>query len=84
MDNFLHTLTVENQKCVRATGVKEVTFFNDREIRLRLASGTTLKIMGENLKITGFDDKNLTFNAVGKVVATSYKTTENILKKVLK
>ena len=84
MDNCLHILTVENQKSVRATGVKEVTFFNDREIRLKLCCGATLKILGEGLKITGFDDKNGTFNALGKVFGTSYKTTENILKKVLK
>lgn len=84
MENCLHILTIENQKGVRATGVKEVTFFNDREIRLRLINGATLKIVGEELKITGFDDKNGTFNALGKVLGSTYKSTENILKKVLK
>ena len=84
MENNMHVLTIENKKSVRATGIKEVRAFTDREIRLRLISGADLKITGDGLKITGFDDKNGTFNAVGNVSGTSYKTTENILKKVLK
>ena len=84
MENSIHTLTIENQKGVRATGVREVTAFSEREIRLKLTSGSNLKINGDGLKITAFDDRNGNFTAVGKVYGANYKTSENILKKVFK
>ena len=84
MDNCLHTLIVENQKLIKGSGVKEVLAFSDREIRLKLTSGGNLKINGEGLKITAFDDKTGNFVAVGKVFGAQYKNNEHLLKKVFK
>ena len=83
MENFNHTLTIENMQKIKVLDALEVEGFSSREIRLKLKDKTQLVIGGENLKITCFDDKNGSFMAVGKIVSTRYKQgVSNAFKKV--
>ncbi len=75
--NCPHVLTVENRKGVFATGVIEVIFFNDREIRLNIAD-CKLVISGENLKISGFNKQSGEFKATGTVFGTKYINSTNL------
>ena len=73
MENFKHSLTVENKSKVLVTDALEVISFSDKEIKLSLKDGGVLTVYGENLKITCFDDANGNFTAVGVISATKYK-----------
>lgn len=82
MEN-LHHLTIENKRKLTVTDAKEVMSFSDKEIKLGLKDGGVLSVLGENLKITCFDDKNGTFCAVGKIFSTRYKEkAQTFIKKV--
>ena len=79
MENFIHNLVVENKRKVIVSGVKEVTAFSDRELKLKLKDGSGLIVAGSELKITNFDDKS------GNFLATRYgRGFDGFIKKALK
>lgn len=85
MDNSIHSLVVENKKKLSVTLAKEVTSFSDKEIKIKLRSGSVLLVVGDGLKITAFDESSGNFIAVGNIQGTRYKDAgENLLKKVFK
>ena len=80
-----HTLLVDNKKKIVVTDAKEVVAFSDRGIRLGLKDGSILTALGDNLKITAFDDKTGEFTAHGNVVSVKYGGSgKNLIKKVFK
>ena len=79
----LHVLTIESKRKVSITEAKEVVSFSDREIKLKLKDGSFLTIVGEDLKITAFDDVSGNFTATGVINGSKYKqAVGNLIKKV--
>ena len=66
-----HSLTVEYGQGLVATGVVDVVAFSEREIRLAL-SVSRLLIVGEKLKITGFNKSNGELRVNGVVGSIKY------------
>lgn len=85
MENFVHSLVIENKSRINLTSVLEVLAFSDKEIKLKLKDNTILIVLGTLLKITCFDNKNGNFVAQGVIDSIKYKPKEeNVLKKVFK
>ena len=85
MDNSIHSLVVENKKKLSVTLAKEVMSFSEKEIKIKLRSGSVLLVVGDGLKITAFDELSGNFTAIGNIQGTRYKDAgENLLKKVFK
>ncbi len=85
MENLIQNLVIENKSKISVNSVLEVLAFSDKEIRLKLKDNTQLYILGLNLKINCFDNKNLSFLASGSIEGVRYKgAQENLLKKVFK
>ncbi len=85
MENFSHNVTIENRARIGITGVLEVNCFSDREISLKLKDNKRVIIIGTNLKIISFDNKNGNFSAQGVILELKYKgVQENFMKKVFK
>ncbi len=84
MENVSQNIVIENKSKISVTLVSEVLAFSDREIRLKLKDNTILVIVGSNLKINCFDNKNLTFLAVGSIEQVRSRGGENLMKRVFK
>lgn len=80
----MHAVVIDDKKTITVTAVKEVTAFTEKEIRLKLLSGSVLTVTGQNLKITGFSENGGKFNAAGDVDGVKYRGGENLLKRVFK
>ena len=70
--NKVHTLTIDQKKRMRATGVESVAAFSSTRITLNLSDGIRLFIAGNGLKITVFSKESGDFEAVGEMVSASY------------
>ena len=85
MENICHNVTVESRARITITGVLEVLSFSDKEIVLKLKDNKRIVVVGSNLKIVCFDNKNGNFTAQGLVDEFKYKgVQEGVLKKVFK
>lgn len=73
MQEFSHSLTIEQRKNLTASGVESVKAFSETRIELELSgSKTRLSITGTGLKISGFSKSNGTFSATGTVESVRY------------
>lgn len=75
-ENF-HSLTIERQKSLSATGVESVSAFSETQIVLVLTGGNggageKLYVTGTALKITGFSKTSGTFTATGNITGARY------------
>ena len=70
--NKKHTIQIVYVQGFFATAVSEVIAFNEREIRLRLATGEKVCVCGENLKINVFNKQQGELRVVGAVSAVKY------------
>ena len=70
--NKVHSLTVDQRKRMRATGVESVVAFSATRITLNLSDGIRLYIAGNGLKITAFSKESGDFEAVGELLSASY------------
>ncbi len=85
MENNNHKIIIENRSEILITSVLEVLSFTDKEIKIKLFNGTIIKILGENLKIIGFDNQSGNFKMKGIISLLSYKgKEESFFKRVLK
>ncbi len=85
MENYKHTLTIENKSKVELTEVLEVLAFSDKEIKLKLKDGNLIVIEGSDLKILAFDNSGGDFSMQGKVISVKYRDkTQSVIKKVFK
>jgi hypothetical protein len=85
MENNSHKIIIENRSEVIITSVLEVLSFSDKELKIKLVNSTVIKILGENLKIIGFDNQSGNFKAKGLIFSISYKgKEESFFKRVLK
>ena len=70
--NIKHTVFIEYGQGLIATAVGEVLYFNEREIKLKLLSGERLLVMGEKLKINGFDKNCGELKLLGAIISVRY------------
>ncbi len=85
MENYKHTLTIENKSKVYLTDVIEVLAFSDKEIKLKLKDGNLVLIEGNGLKILAFDNNGGDFSMQGKIINIKYRDkSQSIMKKVFK
>ncbi len=85
MENFKHSLTIENKNKVLITEVIEVLAFSDKEIKLKLKDSSVVTIEGENLKILSFDNVGGDFTMQGKINLLKYREkNESLVKRVFK
>ena len=70
--NTKHTMQIEYGQGFFATAVSEVISFNEREIRLRLATGEKVCVCGENLKINAFNKQVGDLRVVGAIFVVKY------------
>ena len=85
MENYLHAINIESKTKINVTGVVEVCEFTEKEIKLKIKDNSHLLILGDNLKIKCFDDKNGNFTAIGVIDLVRYKGgSESVIKKVFK
>ena len=68
----IHTLTIDQKKTVKATGVESVVAFSSSKICLNLLDGGRLYISGNNLKITAFSKDSGEFESVGSITSAAY------------
>ena len=81
----MHQLSLEEQKKLCLTDVKEVAYFTEKEIRVLLNNGIKLDIAGENLKINTFNNQSGAFSLVGKVKTIKYLAGgDSIVKRLFK
>ena len=78
--NKKHTMQIEYGQGFLATAVGEVVAFNERGIRLRLATGEKVCVCGENLKINAFNKQLGDLRVAGaiSVVKYSYSAKQKI------
>ena len=85
MESNNHKIIIENRSEILITSVLEVLSFSDKELKIKLVNSTIIKIIGENLKIIGFDNQSGNFKAKGLMVSINYKgKEESFFKRVLK
>lgn len=85
MENLCQNVIIENRTRISITGVIEVNAFSDREITLTLKDNKRIVVIGTNLKIVNFDNKNGNFSAQGVVDELKYKgAQEKLIKRVFK
>ena len=85
MENNNHKIIIENRNEVLISSVLEVLSFSEKEIKIKLFNNTVIKIIGENLKIIGFDNQSGNFKMKGLIINLAYKgKEESFFKKVLK
>lgn len=85
MENYKHTLTIENKSKVYLTDVIEVLSFSDKEIKLKLKDGNLVLIEGNDLKILAFDNTGGDFSMQGRIINIKYRDkSQSIMKKVFK
>ena len=85
MENNIHTINIESKTKINVTSVVDVCEFTEKEIKLKIKDNTFLFIVGDNLKIKCFDDKNGIFTAIGLIELVKYKGgNEGVIKKVFK
>lgn len=81
----MHALSLEEQKKLVITDVKEVAYFTEKEIRVLLMNGGKVDILGEELKISAFNNQSGAFAALGKVRAIKYLgKQESFVKRLFK
>ena len=80
--NTRHTLFLEHEQGRVATSVGEVLAFNEREIRLKLVSNAKLVVIGDKLKINGFDKGSGELRLSGVVCAVKYSSNYSKVKKL--
>ncbi|MBR2341097.1 MAG: hypothetical protein IKA72_01640 [Clostridia bacterium] len=68
----IHTLTIDQKKTVKATGIESVVAFSSSRIALNLSDGGRLCVNGTDLKITAFSKDLGDFEAVGTVTGATY------------
>ena len=68
----IHTLTIDQKKTAKATGVESVVAFSSSRIALNLSDGGRLYVSGNDLKITAFSKDSGEFESVGVVTGVSY------------
>ncbi len=68
----VHTLTIDQKKTVKATGIESVVAFSSSRISLNLSDGGRLYISGNDLKITAFSKDSGEFESVGVITGATY------------
>ena len=85
MENNNHIVTIDNKKRIQITAVSEVLAFTDKEVKLKLNDKTIMFILGNGLKIGGFDNSSGNALILGEITLVKYKgKEENLIKKVFK
>ncbi len=74
-----HSLSIEQRKSVKVTGVTAVNAFSSTQISIELQS-TKLIINGSDLKISDFSKENGTFSASGEISGVRYSCGSSRLK----
>ncbi len=73
MQETIHSLDIQQQKNITATGIESVASFSETQIVLTLSGNNTrLYITGSGMKITGFSKTSGTFTATGNVGGVRY------------
>lgn len=81
----MHTLTLEEQKKLAITEVKEVAYFTEKEIRILLFNGSKMDISGEELKISSFNNQSGAFSLCGRIKTVKYLAKqESFVKRLFK
>lgn len=70
--NKNHSVKIESGQGFFATAIAEVLSFNEKEIRLAIFGGGRLIVLGENLKISGFNNQLGELKVSGKVLSLKY------------
>jgi hypothetical protein len=84
-NNKNHSLQIDYGQGLMATAVLEVTSFNEREIKLSLASGQRLAVNGEKLKIVGFNRQCGELKLSGVIIGVRYfNSASSQFKKIFK
>ena len=69
----IHSLDIQQQNSITATGIESVASFSETQIVLTLSGNNTrLYITGSGMKITGFSKTSGTFTATGNVGGVRY------------
>jgi hypothetical protein len=68
----IHTLSINQKKMAKATGVESVIAFSSTRISLNLSDGGRLYISGNDLKITAFSKDSGEFETVGAITGVAY------------
>ena len=70
-----HIVDIDNRKSFSASGISDVLSFNEREVRMTLAGGGKLIILGDNLKIDGFSKQSREVRISGLLRSLRYGET---------
>jgi hypothetical protein len=70
--NKNHSLKIEYGQGLTANTVSDVLFFNDREIRVLLEGKSKICIIGEKLKINGFNKQSGELKVGGMIINVKY------------
>ncbi len=74
MEKTVPNFTIEYKKSLAASGIADVTSFNDREIRLNLTEGGKAIITGEAMKIVCFEKRTGEFRLAGVVSGVKFSS----------
>ncbi len=85
MENNIQKVVIENKSEININNVLEVLSFTEKEIRVKLTNSTVIRILGNNLKIIGFDNQSGNFKSKGDILQVIYKgKEESLIKRVFK
>ena len=70
--NNKHTMQIEYGQGFLATFVGDVLSFNEKQIIMRLRIGDKVQVLGDNLKINGFNKQLGELRVVGNVQTVKY------------
>lgn len=77
-------LTLENKTKLSMGGAAEVGSFNEREITLRMKSGESFIVKGEELKIISFSKETGDVKLEGKISEMKFRRKRDIIKGLFK
>ena len=85
MENNVQKVVIENKSEIHISNVLEVLSFTEKEIRVKLSNLTVIRILGNNLKIIGFDNQSGNFKSKGDILQVNFKgKEEGLIKRVFK
>ena len=67
-----HIVNIDNRNALSASGISDVTSFNEREVRLTLCGGGKMVISGDAMKIDGFSKQTGEVRIGGRIYAVKY------------
>ena len=76
-ESLRHNICIENRAGLSLTGVGEVIQFNDKVLVVNTNMGR-LQVDGNNLHVTGYDEKKGELNLSGEVDGLRYSNVKNV------